>query len=97
MLKWFGLSAVVIVLVLITAVQVILGELLPKTAALRHPERLAMATLRPMQISQLLFRPLVALFNGSAFRLMRLAKLDADHSHAHVHSPELNRSCHSSS
>jgi putative hemolysin len=81
-------AAVVIVLVLITAVQVVLGELLPKTAALRYPERLAMATIGPMRISRLLFRPLVAVFNGSAFRLMRLGGLDVDHSHAHVHSPE---------
>ena len=81
-------AAIVIVLVLITAVQVILGELLPKTVALRYPERLAMATLAPMQVSRWLFRPLVAVFNGSAFRLMRLGKLNADHNHAHVHSPE---------
>lgn len=80
--------AVLIVLVFITSVQVVLGELLPKTAALRHPERLAMATLRPMQVSQLLFRPLVALFNGSAFSLMKRLGLQVDHSHAHVHSPE---------
>ena len=81
-------TAIVIVLVLITAVQVVLGELLPKTAALRYPERLAMATIGPMKVSRLLFRPLVAVFNGSAFRLMRLGRLDVDHSHAHVHSPE---------
>jgi CBS domain containing-hemolysin-like protein len=81
-------AAVVIVLVAITAVQVVLGELLPKTVALRYPERLAMATLPPMQISQWLFRPLVALFNGSAFKIMRLGNLQVDHSHAHVHSPE---------
>ena len=81
-------AAVVIVLVAITAVQVVLGELLPKTAALRYPERLAVATLAPMRISQWLFRPLVAVLNGSAFRLMRLWKLQTDHSHAHVHSPE---------
>jgi putative hemolysin len=81
-------AAIVIVLVLVTAVQVVLGELLPKTIALRYPERLAMATLPPMRISQWLFRPLVALFNGSAFKLMRAWKLQADHSHAHVHSPE---------
>lgn len=80
--------AVLIVLVAITAVQVVLGELLPKTAALRYPEMLAMATLVPMQISQWLFRPLVKLFNGSAFALMRLFKLNIDHSHSHVHSPE---------
>ncbi|OWY62578.1 hemolysin, partial [cyanobacterium TDX16] len=80
--------AVLIVLVFITSVQVVLGELLPKTAALRYPERLAMATLRPMQVSQLVFRPLVALFNGSAFALMERFRLQVDHSHAHVHSPE---------
>lgn len=81
-------TAIVVVLIVITAVQVVLGELLPKTAALRYPERLAMATVRPMQLSQLLFRPLVTVFNGSAFRLMRWGGLGVDHSHAHVHSPE---------
>ncbi len=82
------LTAVLIVLVAITAVQVVLGELLPKTVALRYPEKLAMATLPPMQLSQWLFRPLVALFNGSAFKLMKLWNLQIDHAHAHVHSPE---------
>ena len=80
--------AVLIVLVGVTSVQVVLGELLPKTAALRYPEKLAMLTLPPMTISQWLFRPLVAVFNGSAFRLMNLFGLAVDHSHAHVHSPE---------
>jgi CBS domain containing-hemolysin-like protein len=81
-------AAVVIVLIAITGVQVVLGELLPKTVALRYPEKLAMATLPPMRVSQWVFRPLVALFNGSAFKLMNLMKLQVDHSHAHVHSPE---------
>ncbi len=81
-------AAVVIVLTAITSVQVVLGELLPKTVALRYPERLAMATLLPMRLSQRLFRPLVAVFNGSAFKLMNLWKLQTDHGHAHVHSPE---------
>ncbi|ACO48140.1 hemolysin family protein [Deinococcus deserti] len=80
--------ATVLVLVLITALQVVLGELLPKTVALRYPERLAMATLRPIQFSLFVFRPLISLFNGTAFFLMRALKLQVDHSHAHVHSPE---------
>jgi putative hemolysin len=80
--------SIIIVLIGITSIQVVLGELLPKTAALRYPERLAMLTLAPMQLSQWLFRPLVAVFNGSAFSLMRWWKLSVDHSHAHVHSPE---------
>ncbi len=81
-------AAIVVVLVAITALQVVLGELLPKTAALRYPERLAIATLPPMRVSQWVFRPLVTIFNGSAFGLMRWWKLDVEHGHAHVHSPE---------
>ena len=80
--------AVLIVLVAITAVQVVLGELLPKTIAIRYPERLAMATLPPMRISRWIFRPLVAVFNGSAFALLRAWHLNGDPGHAHVHSPE---------
>ncbi|GGL87182.1 hemolysin [Deinococcus aerolatus] len=81
-------AATVIVLVFITVLQVVLGELLPKTVALRYPERLAVATLRPLQLSLLLFRPLIAIFNGAAFAAMRAWGLNTDHSHAHVHSPE---------
>ena len=88
---WFGSAsrtiAVVVVLLFITTLQVVLGELLPKTVALRYPEALAIATLTPMRISQWLLRPLVALFNGSAFAIMRRLGLDIDHSHSHVHSP----------
>ena len=80
--------AVLVTLLIITSLQVILGELLPKTAALRYPERLAIGTLRPMQVSQVLFRPFVKVFNGSAFAIMRAFSLKTDHSHAHVHSPE---------
>ncbi len=79
--------AVVVVLLFITSLQVVLGELLPKTVALRYPERLAIGTLTPMRISQWLLRPLVAVFNGSAFAIMRRLGLHIDHSHSHVHSP----------
>lgn len=79
--------AVVVVLLFITALQVVLGELLPKTVALRYPETLAIATLTPMRISQWLLRPLVAVFNGSAFAIMGRLGLHIDHSHSHVHSP----------
>ncbi len=89
---WFGSSAravaIVVTLLIITSLQVILGELLPKTLALRYPERIAIATLRPMQVSQILFKPLVFIFNGSAFAIMRAFGLNTEHSHAHVHSPD---------
>ncbi len=90
--RWFGSAsstvAIVVVLLLITSLQVVLGELLPKTVALRYPEPLAMATLAPMRISRILLRPLVIVFNGSAFAIMRWLGLSVDHSHSHVHSPQ---------
>lgn len=90
--QWLGSAgrgaAVVVVLLVITVLQVVLGELLPKTVALRYPEALAMATLPAMRISQWLLRPLVIIFNGSAFWLMKRMGLDIDHSHSHVHSPQ---------
>ena len=64
-------TAIVIVLLAVTMVQVVLGELLPKTIALRYPERLSMATLVPMRISLILFQPLIYIFNGTAFAIRR--------------------------
>jgi len=81
-------AATIIVLLAVTVLQVVLGELLPKTVALRHPERLAIATLLPMRVSLVILKPLIVLFNGTAFTLMRAFRLNADHSHMHVHSPE---------
>ena len=80
--------SIIVVLLIVTALQVIFGELLPKTGALRYAERIAIATYPPMAVSQTLLRPLVAIFNGSAFALMRMFRLSGDHSHSHVHSPE---------
>lgn len=79
---------IILTLLIITALQVILGELLPKTAALRYPERLAIATLPAMLLSQYVLRPFVRIFNGSAFAIMSALRLRTEHSHSHVHSPE---------
>lgn len=81
-------AAIILVLLIITSLQVVLGELLPKTIALRYPERLATATLPPMRISQWLLRPLVKIFNGSAFWLMDKMNLEIEKGHSHVHSPQ---------
>lgn len=81
-------AAIVAILLMVTVLQVVLGELLPKTIALRYPERMSMATLAPMRISLLVFKPLIFLFNGTAFALMRALRLHSDHSHLHVHSAD---------
>jgi CBS domain containing-hemolysin-like protein len=81
-------ASIIVVLLIVTVLQVVLGELLPKTVALRYPERLAMATLMPMRASLLVFKPLIFVFNGTAFALMRLFRLNTEHGHTHVHSPD---------
>lgn len=82
------LVAATTILLLLTMLQVILGELIPKNIGLRYPERLAILTAGPMRWSRLLFRPLIALLNGSAQALLRLLGVRAISEHAHVHSPE---------
>lgn len=77
-----------LVLIVLTVLQVILGELTPKNIALQYPEKLALLTARPMIWSVALFRPLIAIANGSGAFLMRLAGLSSVAEHAHVHSPE---------
>ena len=85
-----GLStavAAVIVLIFLTALQVIFGELIPKSVAMRYPERFALLTARPLIWSLKILRPLITLFNGSAFMLMRLFGLELGKG-THAHSPE---------
>ncbi|GEM47154.1 hemolysin [Deinococcus cellulosilyticus NBRC 106333 = KACC 11606] len=80
--------ATLIVLVALTALQVVLGELLPKTVAIRYPEQISLITLKPMQVSVWLFTPLIHLFNGSAGFLLRRMGMQPTLEHGHVHSPE---------
>jgi CBS domain containing-hemolysin-like protein len=81
--------AATLVLILLTTLQVILGELVPKSIAVQYPERLALATAVPMKWSaEYVLRPLIALLNGSGTLLLRLMGAQRGREHAHVHSPE---------
>lgn len=80
--------SVTFVLILITTLQVIMGELFPKSVAIQYPERVAMAVVWPMRISLKLFAPLIWLFNGSATVLLRLMGYNGHASHDHAHSAE---------
>ncbi|MEW5958061.1 MAG: hemolysin family protein [Chloroflexota bacterium] len=76
------------VLVLLSIVQVVLGELVPKSITLQYPERIALLTVIPMQWSLAVFRPLIWLFNGSANLLTRLGGVTPGGEQSHIHSPE---------
>ncbi len=76
------------VLLLLTALQVVLGELVPKNIGIQYPERLSLLTSIPTRWSMALFRPLIWFFNGSGQLLMKLFGLTAVAEHTHVHAPE---------
>ena len=80
-------AAAVVVLLGLTGLQMIVGELVPKSVALQNPTGTALATVLPMQWSLRLFRPAIAVLNGSGAALLRLAGVPST-GHRHVHSPE---------
>lgn len=82
-----GASAAIVMLLALTALQVVLGELVPKSLALQFPEKTALATFRPTRWSVILYRAFIAVLNGSALLLLRPFGLGAS-GHQHVHSPE---------
>jgi putative hemolysin len=83
-----GLAAL-LVLIVLTTLQVILGELVPKSVTLQYPERLALVTALPMKWSaDYILRPLIVILNGSSALILRLLGATYSGGHAHVHSPE---------
>ena len=76
-----------VVLFLLTVLQVLIGELIPKTVALQYPTPTALYTLIPMRASAWLFRPFNAFLNGSGLALLRLLGAPQQ-THRHIHSPE---------
>ena len=80
-------SAFVLVLLILTTVQVVLGELVPKSLALQFPERAALATYLPVRWSVALYRGFIWLLNGSGFLLLKPFGVTPG-GHEHVHSPE---------
>jgi CBS domain containing-hemolysin-like protein len=79
--------ATISVLISITVLQVIMGELFPKSVAIQYPENMALALVVPMRISLFLFTPLIWLFNGSGNLVLRLIGR-TPHEGMHIHSPE---------
>lgn len=81
-------AAAAIVLVALTSAQVVFGELVPKSLALQFPVRVALLTYLPTHLSVGLFRPFLAVLNGSAGFVLRRLGLTAEVSHRHLHSPD---------
>ncbi|HET7616895.1 MAG TPA: hemolysin family protein [Vicinamibacterales bacterium] len=80
-------TAAIVLLLVLTILSVILGELVPKALALQYPTQTAIFTVLPMQWSLRLFRGSIALLNGSGVMLLKLLGVPTT-GHRHVHSPE---------
>jgi len=79
--------AVTGILILFTILQVIMGELFPKSLAIQYPEEVAIVLLIPMKISLFLLRPFIWFFNGSGIFLLRFIPW-ANKGGSKGHSPE---------
>ena len=80
-------TAAVIVLLGLTVLSMIVGELVPKSLALQDPTRAALVTVLPMQWSLRAFAWSIAFLNGSGVLLLKLLGVPST-GHRHVHSPE---------
>ena len=81
-----SVSAIVVLLGL-TSVQVVLGELVPKSLALQFPTQTAVYTVVPMRWSLVAFSWFIRFLNGSGMLVLRLIRAPSI-GHGHVHSPE---------
>jgi putative hemolysin len=90
--EWQGLTRGALVAgsayFIMTALHVIIGELMPKSIALQRAEVTALWIGRPMSFFAAIFSPLIWLLNGIGNFLLRLLGFHAAEGHDQVHSPE---------
>ncbi|WKW12656.1 hemolysin family protein [Pseudogemmatithrix spongiicola] len=78
--------AAAVVLVLLTVLQMVIGELVPKSLALQFPTKVSRLTVLPLLLSLKLMRWPISLLNGSGAAILRALRMPT-HGHAHIHSP----------
>ena len=69
-------TAVAMALLLATGVQMVFGELVPKNIALSRPVGAALWVVPPLLVFTTVTRPLIALLNGAANRLLRVVGVE---------------------
>ena len=73
---WVEPASSLIAFLLVTFSFVLFADLIPKRLAITYPEKIALATVRIMSFSMILFKPLVWIFDTAAnciFRLLRIS------------------------
>jgi putative hemolysin len=80
-------TAAIVILVVLTLLAMILGELIPKSLALHAPTKVALWTLLPMVWSLRALSWFIVVLNGSGALILRAFGASME-GHRHVHSPE---------
>ncbi|TQS40985.1 hemolysin family protein [Cryptosporangium phraense] len=80
--------AVALALIIATLISMLFGELVPKNAALARPRGLALWTVGPLRIFSVVFRPIIALLNGTANVVVRRLGIEPQEELASARSPE---------
>lgn len=81
-----SLSATII-LIVFTILQVIMGELFPKSIAIQYPEKTALVTALPMRWTLVILRPFIWFFNGSGALILKLMGVSRSEGDIQVHTP----------
>lgn len=80
--------SVAIAFILVTALNVLIGELIPKSIALKYPERLSLIFAVPMRIIIKIFSPATFILNKSANFILGLFKIEKSNTSHLAHSIE---------
>lgn len=80
--------AVVIVLALLTFLHVVVGEMVPKSLALDHPETAVLRISHPMRLMEKLFGPVVWVLNALGGGVLHLLRIPMVEGHARLYSSE---------
>jgi CBS domain containing-hemolysin-like protein len=81
-------TSIAVAFVLITFLHIVVGELVPKTYAIRFTERVALWVAVPIRLFQILFAPALWLLHRAAKATLRLLGVTADTSGEFAHSEE---------
>ncbi|HTS90253.1 MAG TPA: hemolysin family protein [Gemmatimonadales bacterium] len=80
--------AVAVAFTIITALHIVLGELVPKALALVYPERVSSWVAGPLMGFAWVMSVPIALLNGAANRLLRVVKISPPGERERLHSPD---------
>jgi CBS domain containing-hemolysin-like protein len=94
-LHWIGLTGNWVHLIsfgaafsLITFLHIVIGEMAPKSLAIRKAEQTSLLIAKPLHWFFVLFRPTIWLLNKTAIFILRLFKVEMVPDHQHVHTEE---------